>query len=137
MSLGSGISWFGTRHRQGFWQRIKWNYQILSLHLVTVCQIVPILDFQSEFSMSKMIRIFHKKNFIEKYQFRRNFFVKSIFSDFNFKTILLLKWRPIFDKLSLDWDSKFGNFIWLQLILTQKPCFLGPIQLVWWKVNIH
>ena len=28
---------------------------------------VPILDFQSEFSMSKIIRIFQKKNFIEEY----------------------------------------------------------------------
>ena len=37
---------------------VKWNYQILSLHLVTVCQKVPILDFQSEFSVSKIIRIF-------------------------------------------------------------------------------
>ena len=36
---------------------VKWNYQILSLHSVTVCQKVPILDFQSEFSMSKIIRI--------------------------------------------------------------------------------
>ena len=41
---------------------VKWNYQILSLHLVTACQKVPILDFQSEFSMSKIIRIFLKKN---------------------------------------------------------------------------
>ena len=24
--------------------------------------------------------------------------------------------------LSLEWDPKFGNFIWLQLILGQKPC---------------
>ena len=37
---------------------VKWNYQILSLHLVVVCQKVQILDFQSEFSMSKIIRIF-------------------------------------------------------------------------------
>ena len=57
--------------------------------------------------------------------------------DFNFKTTLLLKWHTIFDKLSLDGDPKFDNFIWLQLILGQKPCFLGPIQLFRWKVNIH
>jgi hypothetical protein len=37
------------------------------------------LDFQSEFSISKIIRIFLKKQFIEKYQFKRTFFVKSIF----------------------------------------------------------
>ena len=42
-----------------------------------------------------------------------------------------------FDKMSLDWDPKFGNFIWLQLILGQKPCFLGPRELVTQKVNIH
>ena len=40
---------------------VKWNYQILSLHLVTALQKVSILDFQSEFSMSKIIRIFLKK----------------------------------------------------------------------------
>ena len=56
---------------------VKWNYQILSLHLVTVCQKVPILDFQSEFSMSKIIRTFLKKMFIEEYQLRRTFFVKK------------------------------------------------------------
>ncbi len=41
---------------------VKWNYQILSLHLVTVCLKVPILGFQSEFSMSKIIWIFSLKN---------------------------------------------------------------------------
>ena len=39
--------------------------------------------------------------------------------------------------LQLDGDSKSGNFIWLQLILGPKPCFLRPIQLVTQKVNIH
>ena len=67
---------------KGFGQEstvVKWNYQILSLRLVIACQKVPILDFQSEFSTSKIIRIFPKKKFIEEYQFRRTFFVKSIF----------------------------------------------------------
>ena len=41
---------------------VKWNYQILGLHPVAVRQKVPILDFQSEFSMSKIIWIFLKKN---------------------------------------------------------------------------
>ena len=47
----------------------KWNYQILSLHLVTVRQKVPILDFQSEFSMSKIIRVFFLQN-CEKSKYR-------------------------------------------------------------------
>ena len=59
-----------------------------------------------------------KKKIIEEYQFKRTFFCKkSFFADSNFKTTLLLKWRPIFDEPSLDGDPKFGNFIWLQLIL--------------------
>ena len=86
---------------------VKWNYQILSLHLVTVRQKVPILDFQSEFSMSKIIQTFLKKNSL------KNINLGAFFADFNFLTTLLLKWRPIFDKPSLDRDSKFGNFIWL------------------------
>ena len=114
---------------------VKWNYQILSLHLVTVCQKVPILNFQSEFITSKIIRIFLKENFMEEYQFRRTFFVKSIFCCCSIlKPLYLLKWRTIFDELSPDGDPKFGNFIWLQLIFGQKPCFS---QLVRRKVNIH
>ena len=47
---------------------VKWNSQMSSLHLVTVFQKGPILDFQSKFSMLKIIRIFLKKIFIEEYQ---------------------------------------------------------------------
>ena len=42
-------------------------------------QKVPKSDFQSHFSMSKNIRIFLKKKFIEEYQSRTTFFVKYIF----------------------------------------------------------
>ena len=45
---------------------VKWNYQILCLHPLTVCQKVPILDFQSEFSMSKIVQIFLIFFFIEE-----------------------------------------------------------------------
>ena len=40
---------------------------------------VTISDFQSQFSMSKIIRKFQKKNFIEEYHFRDTFFVIDIF----------------------------------------------------------
>ena len=43
----------------------------------------------------------------------------------------------LFEKLSPDGDSKFGNFIWLQLVFGQKPCFLRPRQVSKQKVNIH
>ena len=39
----------------------------------------PISDFQSQFSMSKIIRIFLNFFFIEEYQFRGMFFVIDIF----------------------------------------------------------
>ena len=42
-------------------------------------QKVPKSDFQSQFSMSKIIRIFLIFFFIEEYQFRRRFFVIVIF----------------------------------------------------------
>ena len=42
-------------------------------------QKVPKSDFQSQFSMSKIIWIFPKKFFVEQYQFRSTFFVIDIF----------------------------------------------------------
>jgi hypothetical protein len=42
-------------------------------------QKVPKSDFQSQFSSSKITRIFFKKNFVEKYQFRGTFFVFTNF----------------------------------------------------------
>ena len=85
---------------------VKWNYQILSLHLVTVCQKVEILDFQSEFSMSKIIQIFLKKNFIEEYQFRRTFFVKSIFDWLQYLNHFITKMMPNFWQTVTWWRPK-------------------------------
>ena len=65
MSFGSGISLFYSRHRQGFWPRINCsqmklpNFESPSGDRLSK---VAILDFQSEFSMSKIVRIFLKKN---------------------------------------------------------------------------
>ena len=42
-------------------------------------QKMPISDFQSQFSMSKIIRIFLNFFFIEEYQFRGMFFFIDIF----------------------------------------------------------
>ena len=47
-------------------------------------QKVPKSDFQSQFSMSKIIRIFLIFFFIEEYQFRRRFFVIIIFLKLQF-----------------------------------------------------
>ena len=64
------------------------------------CRKVRILDFQSEFSMSKIIRIFLNFFFIEEYQFRSTFFVIGIFWSDQFLTTLLLKLGQIFDKVA-------------------------------------
>ena len=85
---------------------VKWNYQILGLHPVTVCQKVPILDFQSEFSMSKIIQIFLKKKFIEEYQSRRTFFVKSIFCWLQFLNHFITKMTPNFWRTVTGWRPK-------------------------------
>ena len=45
--------------------------------------------------------------------------------------------NSLFDELSADGDIKFVNFIWLQRIFWQKPCFSGPRQLARQKANIH
>ena len=65
-------------------------------------QKVPKFDFESQFSMSKIIRIF--LNFIRwRIPIQENIFL-------NF---LLLKWCPIFDSSPLIQNSKFNNFLWL------------------------
>ena len=94
---------------------VKWNYQILSLRLVTVCQKVPILDFQLEFSTSKIIRIFLIFYSLKNINLGAHFLISSIF-----KSLYFLKWCPILDSLPLLQLSKFNNFLWPQLIFSQK-----------------
>ena len=55
------------------------------------CQKGQKSGLQSQFSMSKMMQIFPKKNFIENYQFRYIFF-----DSFNFRNTLFFKIMPNF-----------------------------------------
>ena len=50
-------------------------FWILIIGLRGRCQKVPKYDFQSQFSMSKIIRIFLNFFFTEEYQFKSTFFV--------------------------------------------------------------
>ena len=88
-------SWVGSRYLSRFFDR--WAHEttyayIGNKHFFTkAChhqtyqnskiswQKMPISDFQSDFSMSKIIRIFLNSFFIEEYQFRGMFFVIDIF----------------------------------------------------------
>ena len=59
----------------------------------------PISDFQTQFSMSKIIRIF-LIFFIEEYQFRGIIFVVDTFWKLQFfKVLCLVKSRLFFDRL--------------------------------------
>ena len=72
----------GTQNWKDFCLKIniqKRNYWILRIGLMGKCQKVPTFDFQSQFSMSKIIRIFLNFFFIEEYQLRSTFVVIDIF----------------------------------------------------------
>ena len=99
---------------KGFGQEstvVKWNYQILSLHLVTVCLKVPILDFQSEFSMTKIVRIFLNFFSLKNISLEEGFLL-SFFENFNFWTNLFPKMVPNF------WQS-----VWTSVKVKSKKYF--------------
>ena len=72
---------------------------------------MPISDFQSQFSMSKIIRIFLNFFFIEEYQFRGIFVVIDIFWKPQFLNHSVTKIMPIFQsppaKRTLICQKKF------------------------------
>ena len=65
-------------------------------------QKMPISDFQSEFSMSKIIRIFLNFFFIEEYQFRGTYIVIGIFWKLQFLKPFISKIKHIFCQLILE-----------------------------------
>ena len=81
------------------------------------CQKVQKSDFQSHFSMSKMIWIF-PIFFTEKYQFLHTFFYwyfsRTLF--YIFIRLYLLKWFQFFDDSLLHQFTKYNN-----LLFRQKP----------------
>ena len=99
--------------------------------------------FGCHFSNKGVLKLKSEKKMIFSKKVRLNwycsmkFFFRKIRMIFDIEIHFESPKLALFDELSPDGDSKSGNFIWLQLILGQKPCFLGPIQLVTQKVNIH
>ena len=65
-------------------------------------QKMPISDFQSDFSMSKIIRIFLNFFFIEEYQFRGTYIVIGIFWKLQFLKPFISKIKHIFCQLILE-----------------------------------
>ena len=62
------------------------------------CQKVPKFDFQSQFSMSKIIRIFLIFFSLKNINFVAHFLLLTFFDNINFWITLLLKWCAIFDR---------------------------------------
>ena len=102
---------------------VKWNYQILGLHPVAVRQklgVILVIKWFKNWSQQKML--FTKKVRLNWYSSMK-FFFRKIWMIFDIKNSLWSPKLPLFDKVSPDGDTKFGNFIWLQLIFDQKSCF--------------
>ena len=66
------------------------------LRVMTVCQKVPKLYFQSQFWMSKINWIFSKKNSSKNINLGDYYLLKTFFSKLNFWTTLLSKITPNF-----------------------------------------
>jgi len=88
------------------WQKInilRENHCTFWIHSPTVLQKVPKSDFQSWFSMSRIIRIFfccffQLRAIVDVHNFCKNqFLITSIF-----ETLYFLKSCPIFDEMSVD-----------------------------------
>ena len=78
------------------WTVVKWNYQILGLHQVTVCQkldVILVIKWFKNWSQQKML--FTKKVRLNWYS-SMNFFFRKI--------------RMIFDIENSLWKSKIGTF---------------------------
>ena len=76
------------------------------------------LDFQSEFSMSKIIRIFLKFFSLKNTNLEAHFLLLAFFDKINFLTTLLLKLGQIFDevaKLGKSTQDTYNRGGWLIL----------------------
>ena len=89
---------------------LKGNCFKTILQCIMIRQKVPKLYFQSQFSMSKINRIFSKKNSFKNINLGDHFLAKTFFSRLNSLTTLL-----------------FDGFLnRIMLILGQKSYFIGP-----------
>ena len=76
-------------------------------------------DFQSQFSMSKIILIFLKKFFIEEYQIRGMFFVIDIFWKLQFLKHFITKIMPIFQSPTAKCMLIYKKYFFM------KKCYLS------------
>ena len=97
------------------------------------CQKVPKFDSQSQFSMSKIIRIFLIFSFIEEYQLRYTFFVFDIFWSHQFLNNFIF-WNDVqfLTPLHNNPILKFNDFLWVCWFLGKNlSYFVPPV----WKLH--
>ena len=89
------------------------------------CQKWQNSDFQSQFSMSKNIRKFLKKRFIEEYDFRGTLFVINIFWRLHFFNNFIFYNNVQFLTTFIQANARLKNFLrgWL-LVLGLKRCLV-------------
>ena len=102
----------------------KGNHWIFRIVLVGRCQNIPKFDFQSQFSISKLIRIFPFSFFIEKFQFRSTFVVIDFFL-VTFKNHSITKMMPNFWQLAMTPILKIQ---YLVLLLRLFACLIASFQ---------
>ena len=92
---------------------------MLRIGVMGRCQKVPKFDFQSQFSMSKIIRIFLDFFFsLKNTNLEAHFLLLAFFDKINFLTTLLLKLGQIFDevaKLGKSTQDAYNPGKWLIL----------------------
>ena len=94
---------------------------------------MPISDFQSQFSMPKIIEIFLNFCFIEEYKFRSTFFCYwHILITLIFKSLYFLKGCSIFDSSPILQFSKFNDFLCVCRFLATN--LSNSVSLPW---NLH
>ena len=87
-------------------------------------QKVPKSDFQSQFSMAKIIQIFLNFFFIDEYQFRRRFFIIAIFWKLQFLNQFSKMVSNFWPFMHLWKPNQKNIFILLIFLLKSIPCWL-------------
>ena len=84
-NTGCGVFKWGIQNWKHFWQRNnipKGYYWILSFGLMASCQKVPKFDFQSQFSMPKIIQIFLKSSLLKSTNLEPKFLLLTFLNHF-------------------------------------------------------
>ena len=130
-NTGCGVFKWGIQKWKGFWLKINiltGNYWILQIGVVGRGPMCQNLIFKVNFQCQIIIGIF--------LNFLRSTFLGCwcFFDSINFKSLLFLKWCPIFDSLPLVQFSKFNDFFCVCWFFAKNQPNFVPLP---WKLYIR